>query len=274
MQTNKCVITIDLMLIIGKYLKTNNDYINVMKSSKRYNELVAMYHFNPISDTSLFLNIETQYLYEPTDMKIPKVKRYIYLYSTQELRDTLEMNESILLCNAKKYIYNQEQTLENWSGKEVDRVIYDSEIDGEESTIFRSRILNHNYLYFIFVDSDNNVFGHYLPCTINRFGYKDSSKQLIDDNIFVFSLYSNGRCKTSRYLSNNKGTFVYIYNNNNYCFCGGGYFGYRINEIGERSSSIDYGMSQCFKELNPCIFTGSCVPNRFVTKRIIVIEMK
>ena len=43
--------------------KSNNDFINVMKVCKRYEELVLMYKFNPISDISLFENIQTQHFY-------------------------------------------------------------------------------------------------------------------------------------------------------------------------------------------------------------------
>ena len=60
---SKWEITIDVMMIIGKYFKTNNDYINVMKVNKKYHNLVKMYHFNPISDCNLFINIETQHFY-------------------------------------------------------------------------------------------------------------------------------------------------------------------------------------------------------------------
>ena len=59
----KWEITIDIMMIIGKYFKSNNDYLNVMRLSKIYEKLTQTYHFNPISDFSLFENIETQYLY-------------------------------------------------------------------------------------------------------------------------------------------------------------------------------------------------------------------
>ena len=31
-------ITIDAMMIVGKYLETNNDMINVMKVTKKYNQ--------------------------------------------------------------------------------------------------------------------------------------------------------------------------------------------------------------------------------------------
>ena len=57
------------MMIIGKYFESNGDFINVMKATKKYKQLSKLYHFNPISDTSLFENIETQYLYNKYDEK-------------------------------------------------------------------------------------------------------------------------------------------------------------------------------------------------------------
>ena len=56
---SKWEITIDVMMIIGKYFKSNNDYINIMKVNKKYHDLVEMYHFNPINDIYLFSKMET-----------------------------------------------------------------------------------------------------------------------------------------------------------------------------------------------------------------------
>ena len=51
MDKEKWEITIDLMMVVGKYFKTSCDYVNVIRTCKRYNQLTQMYHFNPISDT-------------------------------------------------------------------------------------------------------------------------------------------------------------------------------------------------------------------------------
>ena len=56
---DKWEITIDGMMIIGKYFETNNDFINSMKVCKKYKQLVSLYHFNPINDFELFENMET-----------------------------------------------------------------------------------------------------------------------------------------------------------------------------------------------------------------------
>ena len=54
-------VTIDYMMIIGKYFKTPKDYVNTMRVSRKYQQLVLMYRFNPIGDTALFENMQTQY---------------------------------------------------------------------------------------------------------------------------------------------------------------------------------------------------------------------
>ena len=46
----KWEITIDIMMIIGKYLESSFDFINVMKLAKKFHDLAAMYHFNPINN--------------------------------------------------------------------------------------------------------------------------------------------------------------------------------------------------------------------------------
>ena len=67
------------MMIVGKYYQDNNDFINTMKVSSRYQELVSMYHFNPISDPVLFENLETQHFYNKNDFsnKLPNKFRYL-----------------------------------------------------------------------------------------------------------------------------------------------------------------------------------------------------
>ena len=42
-------LTLDVMMIIGKYFMSSTDFINVMKLSKKFNQLNKMYHYNPIT---------------------------------------------------------------------------------------------------------------------------------------------------------------------------------------------------------------------------------
>ena len=77
---SKWEITMDIMMIIGKYFERNNDYINMMKVAKRYRDLVLMYHFNPISECELFENMESQYMYNENDIRKEGMHQYVYLY--------------------------------------------------------------------------------------------------------------------------------------------------------------------------------------------------
>ena len=40
----KWEITIDVMMIIGKYFHSSRDYVNMMKLTKKFKQLVTMYH--------------------------------------------------------------------------------------------------------------------------------------------------------------------------------------------------------------------------------------
>ena len=65
-------------------------------------------------------------------------------------------------------------------------------------------IHGHSQLYFIVIDSNNNVFGHYHPGFVGHFnveGYDGDH----DDGIFLFTLNSNGRCGVKKYDNN----FIY-----------------------------------------------------------------
>ena len=77
---SKYELTIDFVMILGKYFEENKDFINVMKVCKKYKELVEMYHFNPISDISLFKQIETQHFYKKEDVINKKDKLFQYIY--------------------------------------------------------------------------------------------------------------------------------------------------------------------------------------------------
>ena len=50
-------------------------------------------------------------------------------------------------------------------------------------------------------------------------------------------------------------------------------YSYYICEIDKNESFVHSDISKCFDVDDPNIFTGSCYPNYFTTKRIIVIEM-
>ena len=54
--------------------------------------------------------------------------------------------------------------------------------------------MNHNQLYFIIIDSNDNVFGHYHSSVIDKI-----NNWIYDSNIFIFTLNSNGRCEIKKF---------------------------------------------------------------------------
>ena len=122
--------------------------------------------------------------------------------------------------------------------------------------------------YFIVIDSDDNVFGHYQHGAVSAFegGY--------DDKMFLFTLNSNGRCDVKRFNSVSKFTFTFIQDSDfDYYTCGCEYeCCYNISKIGVNSSTIENKIVEVFEGVEMTIFTGKS--DSFTTKRIIVIEMK
>lgn len=73
-------LTLDYMMIVGKYFTCNSDYISLMKVCKRYKRIVLMYRYNPISDCRLFRNIQTQHFYQYRDVFYRNRGMFMYVY--------------------------------------------------------------------------------------------------------------------------------------------------------------------------------------------------
>ena len=299
---SKWEITVEVMMIIGKYFQSNNDFINIMKVSKKYRDLSQKYHYNPIGDPSLFNKIKIQHFYKGEDIpyKIKTLRKYKYWFPISTTDDLYE-----------KYITNNINKLEEWSGKKYSKVIYDTDINEKDNDTFIHCIENHKQLYFIVIDDKNNVFGHYHPKNVNT---EDNPC----DDIFVFTLFSNGRTGIKKYNvtyreddsireerkrrreqmfdlmffgggsgmipdSNNVGTFINPDDGHYYSLMyeyDPDYTDYPdifwcidINEVGYRSSSIDKHIETLCNGIDKKVLTGSYKPNYFTTKRLIVIEM-
>ena len=65
--SNSVSIDADYMVIVGRYLKTTSDFINLIKVCKKYKDICQIYRYNPVSDPSLFQNVQTQHFYETDD---------------------------------------------------------------------------------------------------------------------------------------------------------------------------------------------------------------
>ena len=125
---------VDSTLTIGKYPMSNNDFNNVMKAYKKYCDLTLMHHYNLLSDCDLFYRMETQYLYKQDDVK----RDYVMIQFIYQYRQDKELKENeIMICDAYKYVINNMNNLEEWSGKKYSKVLYVSERDSIDSSIFR-----------------------------------------------------------------------------------------------------------------------------------------
>ena len=164
-------------------------------------------------------------------------------------------------------------TLEDWSGLKYGQVLYDSDVDGKSSEIFKNKIINHSHLYFIVIDSDYNIFGHYHNKKIDKIGF-----DINDNDIFLFTLDSNGRNGVDKF-KRKKTVCTHIYDNGFY-YCGkidydAGY--YSVVKIGEAISRVHEDISHFFYVDDPEIFTGACYSfgydNFYKVERLIVIEM-
>ena len=56
-----------------------------------------------------------------------------------------------------KYVYNNLKTLETWSGHQVDTVLYDSDIDGKDSSIFKNKIMQTKGLWLLRFLADSSI---------------------------------------------------------------------------------------------------------------------
>ena len=88
-------------------------------------------------------------------------------------------------------VCNNLDKLEEWSGCEYNKVLYNSDIDDKTNTVLLNRIKNHNHLYFIVTDTNNNTFGHYhIQKMLDSSSYGAK---------FMFTLNNNGRCDVKKY---------------------------------------------------------------------------
>ena len=148
-----------------------------------------------------------------------------------------------------------------------------SEIDGKSSEIFRNRIINHSHLYFIVVDSNDNVFGHYHNSVIDKIG-----GYIKDDKSFMFTLNSNGRCGVMKFnIKHDRAQYAtsLCSENSFYYNIGYGHDGdFWIGSFDENGSVLK-NISITYEGITNTLLTGKDCSNGIylTTKRLIVIEM-
>jgi len=142
---SKYELTLDFVMILGKYFEENKDFINVMKVCKKYEELVEMYHFNPISNISLFENIQTQHFYNQEDINNKKNGLYKYIYW--------------IVTNADEvinYLKNKINNIEN-ENKEYKNISIDKNIQEKDIVFIKKYYPNINIKEFDFKNSNCDI---------------------------------------------------------------------------------------------------------------------
>lgn len=215
-------ITLDFMMIIGKYFKTNADYINVMKVNKKYINLTKMYKYNPISDTRLFKNIETQHFYSLDDVFYKHRFLYHYVYWIDWYFINLTGKDSLYFfptnkCCFKfgyvnkimKYLYDTGYITDQAKYK---RLAFDLNDYKGMSTIFYNQLkqLGKGLVVFKYADE---YFGFKLEKQNNSFDEIKLLMFFVNDKTFHnLSINSNISRKKSIFLiDNNVEIFLYIY---------------------------------------------------------------
>lgn len=177
----KSEISIDFLMIIGKYYKSNNDFINSMKLSKRYQDLTSMYHFNPISDTTLFENLQTQHFYEDQDLDNVLVDKFFYTNWTKKY-----FTNNTILDNSHKLVYEEDPNYENTDGQMVfeDRERPNDRYSNKRSlfsydiaTTFKNKLIIGTKLIITKEFSEIDNISGYLPI------YSELTEIIIDDNV-------------------------------------------------------------------------------------------
>lgn len=93
------------VFIVSKYLMSEYDYVNLIKVSRKYKDLLLFFRYNPLNDPSLFPMIQTQYFYNRDDIiyKIPDMTHYIHWYEVDQnewmKRSHLDVYKSVTLYN-------------------------------------------------------------------------------------------------------------------------------------------------------------------------------
>ena len=154
-------------------------------------------------------------------------------------------------------------------------MLYDSERDGKKASIFRKKVKKDGHLYFIVMDSNDNVFGHYDGEFYNSF------HMCYENGIFLFTLNSNGRygvemfeiftvlevdCRTE--FEDGRDFFTCHYQCANSSIEPSAY---SVGQIDKKKDSLIQEIRE-FNALEKTALTGQ--PDWFTTKRLIVIQMK
>ena len=158
--------------------------------------------------------------------------------------------------------------LEQWCKLDFCNIFYNSSRDGTKFNGINEQM----NLYFIVIDSNNNVFGNF-----------DSLNGGYNKNIFLFTLNNNNRCGTKKFKpKNNTDIYSYISNGKDNdckyykCSCSRNNSDwYGVNSLQENGGVLQY-IQNIFEDVKPTDLTGYDCNEvfNFTPVRMIIIKMK
>ena len=216
------------ILIVAKYLQTEQDYINLICICKNYKKTLKKFRYNPIPvySTKLFPYMQTQYLYSKTDKRIEEIVNQNSAplnHNEQEIagyRDVLklihERNEEMslteeLVLNFHKILMQNVDNDNCGQYKKEDNIIRVTYSDGTSGirwipTSAKDTPKAMEQLYIAYMDArDDSTIDQLLliPCVILDFlcihPFRDGNGR-ISRLISLLLLYKNG-FDISRYIS-------------------------------------------------------------------------
>ena len=198
-------------------------------------------------------------------MNCPKLNRE--QYPEVEKRVNEYLNEVVKEEHQKQ--------LEEWTELKCSNILFDSNIDDwtEDTSVLNERIIRKKQIVFLIEDEDNEIFGYYFNTKIEQiYGYW----QQTDSKSFHFNLQSRkNRLKQPMKfeIKNLKNGGIYLCQKTNKFLIGLGDISLRKenkkneSNCGQTESYIDFhGIKNAL--------CGKIYPKNFITKRILVIQMK
>ena len=163
------------------------------------------------------------------------------------------------------------QKIEEWTGKIIKSIVFDSDQDnwnsGEE---FSRYIIGKSNLLFMIDDIENNRFGGYISAEITK-----ADSYVTDPNAFIFSLRSNGRLSqpTKFKIKYPGNAFTLITTHDRYIFAFGGGYDIKLDSYKTKEYANSNPSSYDFGENTNALY-GKIYPHRFTPKKWVVYQME
>ena len=146
--------------------------------------------------------------------------------------------------------------LKEWTGKESATIVYDSVVDEFTADGLFNKVGGKPNIAVVGITTDGDVFGGFYSVAVTK-----QDDRFYDQNVFVFSFESHGRCMTPQRFAVKEGkkkdaNVKFWENDFNGFVVFGVYWAGNFWLGNERSDSDCNNMSRCFEGLEDITLTG------------------